>query len=542
MQPQESRVLVVAPVGQDAEAMAGMLRSEGVAAQACAGVSECLERLESGAGAVLLTEEALELPGAEELLENLTRQPAWSELPLIILTSGGETRFARLLELAQEVAGAVTLLERPMRTVTLLQAVRVALRSRGRQYQVRDLLAERERAAQELRESEARLVQAVRVGRVGTFEHDHPSDRIEYSLVMRELVGFKEGEEVTLSGFLSKVIPEDRPGLAEAIRRAHDPTGTGAFERECRVNAGEGKRRWLSLRAQTFFEGEQHERRAVRTIGAALDVTGRKDRQAELERLVEERTAALRELVGELEHFSYSITHDMRAPLRAMMGFAEVAKEMCSQSGRQEQELFLERIQTAGRRMDLLITDALNYSKAVRSELPLAPVDVGRLLRGMVDTYPELQSAEGAIRIEVEMPQVMGNEAGLTQCFSNLLVNAVKFAKPGEPPQVRVWAERVGSGEDGVQNNGMDGEWVRIWVEDRGIGIGPKMLPRVFDMFARGASKRAGTGIGLALVRKVAERMGGRVGVESEEGRGSRFWMELRPGEVRRRAGLNRGA
>jgi signal transduction histidine kinase len=168
-----------------------------------------------------------------------------------------------------------------------------------------------------------------------------------------------------------------------------------------------------------------------------------------------------------------------------------------------------------------LITDALNYSKAVRSELPLAPVDVGRLLRGMVDTYPELQGARRGIHVDRDLPLVMGNEAGLTQCFSNLLGNAVKFVKHGHSPEIRVRAE---------QSDG----WVRLWVEDNGIGIPKRALPKVFDMFARGASPQAGTGIGLALVRKVVDRMGGRVGVESKEGQGSRFWVELRPGDVRK--------
>jgi light-regulated signal transduction histidine kinase (bacteriophytochrome) len=129
-----------------------------------------------------------------------------------------------------------------------------------------------------------------------------------------------------------------------------------------------------------------------------LDVTERKEAQEvlardkeQIERLVAERTAEFRELVGELEHFSYSITHDMRAPLRAMMGFAEVVTDLCGSCSQQPPKLFLSRISDAARRMDLLIAGALNYSKAVRNQLPLAPVDVGALLRGMVDTYPELQ-------------------------------------------------------------------------------------------------------------------------------------------------------
>src|ERR1051326_8188108 len=165
--------------------------------------------------------------------------------------------------------------------------------------------------------------------------------------------------------------------------------------------------------------------------------------------------------------------------------------------------------------MDALIRDALDYSRSVRQVLPLEDVDTGTLVRGMLDSYPELQPSKAHIRVEGELPLVLGNEAGLTQCFSNLLGNAVKFVKKGQMPDVRVWAE---------EHN----EWARIWIEDKGIGIPKDLLPRVFDMYSRGSNNYEGTGIGLALVRKVTQRMGGRVGVESEEGRGSRFWIELK--------------
>lgn len=237
----------------------------------------------------------------------------------------------------------------------------------------------------------------------------------------------------------------------------------------------------------------------------------------ELERLVVERTAKLEDMVRELEHFSYSITHDMRAPLRGMQGFAELMAEECAPCQKQEAMGFLHRIKVSAARMDTLITDALNYSRAVRQELTLEPIDVGPLVRGMLDSYPEFQRSRAHIEIRGELPLVMGNTAALTQCFSNLLGNSVKFAKPGQRPEIGIWAERRD-------------QWVRIWVEDNGIGIAKAMLPRVFEMFSRGHSTYEGTGIGLALVRKVVERMGGKVGAESEEGKGSRFWLELKPG------------
>jgi signal transduction histidine kinase len=235
-----------------------------------------------------------------------------------------------------------------------------------------------------------------------------------------------------------------------------------------------------------------------------------------LERTVRERTAKLQELVGELEHFSYSITHDLRGPLRGMEGYATLLErapaEKCS--GPEGHE-YVRRIRTAAVRMDQLITDALSYSKAVRQELVLKPVDLGQLLQSLVDTYPNLQAHERDIRLPPMLPQVMGNEAALAQCFGNLLDNALKFVAPDRPPHVEVRAEaREG--------------WVRVFVQDNGIGIPKEAQPGLFQMFARAHQTYEGTGIGLALVRKVVERMGGRVGVESTPSEGSCFWVELR--------------
>lgn len=136
----DERVVIIAPVGQDAEAMAALLDAEGFRTEVSGGLAEACEKLSNG-GALLLTEEALELPQVSDLLEALKAQPPWSELPLIILTTGGESRLVKLLDLIAEAAGSVTLLERPIGAATLLRSVQVAMRSRRRQYQVRELLA-----------------------------------------------------------------------------------------------------------------------------------------------------------------------------------------------------------------------------------------------------------------------------------------------------------------------------------------------------------------------------------------------------------------
>src|SRR6266850_4155335 len=141
MQKKE-RVIIMAPVGQDAVAIASLLDAQGFKSQICNGSDEYSRQITDTAGALLLTEEALESPQGSLLLGILKAQPPWSELPLIILTSGGESRRAGLLNLAAAAAGSVTLLERPIGTLTLIRSVQVALRSRRRQYQVRDLVTQ----------------------------------------------------------------------------------------------------------------------------------------------------------------------------------------------------------------------------------------------------------------------------------------------------------------------------------------------------------------------------------------------------------------
>jgi signal transduction histidine kinase len=317
--------------------------------------------------------------------------------------------------------------------------------------------------------------------------------------------------------------------LPSVLERWRGAIATGEpFVMEFPLRGADGQFRWFLTRVMPVKDALGS---VARWFGTNTDVTEQREARnvlarskEELEQLVAERTEKLQELVGELEHFSYTITHDMRAPLRAMQGFAEMISETCAGCPDSQAREFLRRIKTSAERMDGLITDALSYSRAVRQELPLEEVDTGALLRGMLDSYPELQATRARISIEGTLPVVLGNEAGMTQCFSNLLGNAVKFVKPGQIPEIRVWSDALAAGS----HPHAKGESVRIWVEDKGIGISKEMLPRVFDMFSQGTRKYGGTGIGLALVRKVAHRMGGRAGVESEEGKGSRFWLELK--------------
>jgi len=256
------------------------------------------------------------------------------------------------------------------------------------------------------------------------------------------------------------------------------------------------------------------------------------DRAAQLEALVAERTARLQETVGELEHFSYSITHDMRAPLRAMQGFCGMLLEEEAERLTPKSADYLRRVMDASVRMDGLIRDSLQYAKVVRERIPLACVEPASVLRGILESYPNLQRPRVQIRIVEPLPAVIANDAGLGQCFANLLANAVKFVKPGIVPNVRIWAEirsspLVACGEKALSLDSPQSV-VRLWFEDNGIGIPQEYQERIFGMFQQLDKSYEGTGIGLALVRKTAERMNGKAGVESELGKGSRFWLEFK--------------
>ena len=204
----------------------------------------------------------------------------------------------------------------------------------------------------------------------------------------------------------------------------------------------------------------------------------------------------------------------MRAPLRAMQGFAGLLLNDAPDQFTPESADYLRRIVDAANRMDALIRDSLQYGKVIREPMRVAPVETAPILRGILESYPNLQRPGAEIEIVEPLPAVIANEAGLTQCFSNLLANAVKFVKPGVVPRIRVWTEQKG-------------DLARFWFEDNGLGIAAKHHERIFGMFQQLNKNYEGTGIGLALVRKTAERMGGQVGVESELGKGSRFWLEF---------------
>jgi PAS domain S-box-containing protein len=264
-----------------------------------------------------------------------------------------------------------------------------------------------------------------------------------------------------------------------------------------RIRKG-GEQLYVALTASPLRDSEGHVAGLVKII---RDITELKrteeivlekgkqlaELNVQLEKTVEERTAKLRETIGELEQMSYSIIHDMRAPLRAITCYADLIKENPTNHLNLESRGFLANMKAAALRMDGLICDLLNYDRLVRQELDLRPINVGELLRGITETYPTFRPPKVQIRIAPDLPWVLGNEAALTQCFSNLLDNAVKFVRQGQNPQVDIQAQ--------IKNG-----HVHILVRDNGIGIPKNVQKNIFGIFQRGSNGYSGTGIGLAIV------------------------------------------
>ena len=229
------------------------------------------------------------------------------------------------------------------------------------------------------------------------------------------------------------------------------------------------------------------------------------------------RCVQLQEMVAELEAFSYSVSHDLRAPLRTIRGFASVVLQDYAGALSGPGLLYMNRIRDAAERLERMVSDILAFSRLPRDKVDLSPVDLHTILASIIDDGPAFRPPDAKVAVVGTLPRVLGHEPSLRQIFFNLLANSVKFMPQGRTPEVIVRAEPQDSD-------------TLIWIEDNGVGLRPEDHERVFRVFERAASAEAfpGSGVGLAIVRRSVERMGGSVGVQSELGAGSRFWVRLR--------------
>ena len=306
--------------------------------------------------------------------------------------------------------------------------------------------------------------------------------------------------------------------LQQFYRRREAGSPNSESTRELQLQRSDGSRIWVAV-SETLSTDET-------TIidGLLEDISDRHSAEAEirqlnenLERRVEERTAELAAANEELEAFSYSVSHDLREPLRAIQGFAQILLEDYAEQIDSSGQDYAHRIVAAASRLEGLIQDLLAYSSLSRAQVQRSRVDLSAVVAEVLSQLElELSDRQAQVTVEPPLLVVMGDRVTLAQAIANLIKNAVKFVPPGVQPQVRIRVE-------------LRQPWVRFWVEDNGIGVAPRYQEQIFRVFERlhGIETYPGTGIGLAIVQKGIERMGGRVGVESQPDQGSRFWLEL---------------
>jgi PAS domain S-box-containing protein len=480
---------------------------------------EALRHLLNGDFAVILLDVSMPCMDGFETASLIRKRARSEHTPIIFITSinNSDTHVARGYSL-----GAVDYMLTPIIPEILRTKVSVLVELylkteliRRQAEQLRQ--AEAHKHQRQLAEVEDRLEMETRRNRFFTLSIDllaiasFDDHFIQLNPVWEPTLGYTAGE-LRSKSLLELVHPEDRTTTAEQLTRLKMGDAPAYFEN--RYLCRDGSFRWLGWTAAPFASEQL-------VYIFARDITSRKAAETEIHNLnreLERRIGDLTEVNNELEAFNYSISHDLRAPLRSIRSFAQFLREDFGPSLGPEREDYLRRVESAAKYMDVLLLDLLQYSRLSRSELEMVPVELETAVADVLTSIePELLERKAEIKVRKPLAPGLAHPATLRQVIYNLISNGLKFVQPQQPPNIEIWSER----RDG---------WVRVWVADHGIGIAPQYHKKIFGLFQRLHAQDAypGTGVGLALVRRGVERMGGRIGVESTAGEGSRFWFEVR--------------
>ncbi|MDB6122569.1 MAG: domain S-box [Pedosphaera sp.] len=401
--------------------------------------------------------------------------------------------------------------------ITFLQSVANVLAAAIQRKRFEEQLGRSEQRFRELADSMPQIIWAAR-----------PDGYLDYyNKRWFDYSGLTWEESLAPDGWKGALTPEDfeecRKGWYASVKSGKP------FQAEYQFKNGKtGEYRWHLIKSVPVRDEQGH---IARWFGSSTDIDEQKritfaleevqeklrHHAEDLEKRVQERTAHLQESLQSLEDVLYHVAHDLRAPLRAMEGLTTLLLEEYAPQFDAEGKNFAERIVASAGRMDGLIRDLLAFGRLGHVSVPRRQVDLEKLLRFTLELLEEeIQAKSATIRLQTPLPPVWANETLLGQVLVNLLSNALKYVPAGVTPTLNIWSESKA-------------ETLRLSIQDNGIGIEPEHHQRVFRVFERlhPPEDYPGTGIGLAIVAKSLERMGGRVGLESQPGAGSTFWLEL---------------
>lgn len=372
-----------------------------------------------------------------------------------------------------------------------------------------------------LRDERQRLQWVLEATRPGIWETNIETGAMVINDRWAEMLGYsvQELQPTTFETWRSLVHPQDRE-RAERVLQWHQGGELPYYECDIRMRHKDGRWVWINDRGRVHRRSETGQ--ALYMSGTHLDIHERVAAQeqvrafnASLERRVIERTAALERSMKDMEAISYSIAHDLRAPLRSVNGFAAlIAEEEGDKLSPLARDMF-GRISRSSRSMGQMITDMLELLRVVRVELERVPVDMAALAHTVVETLaPDVPQA----RIELQpLPTVMGDAILLRQVLVNLLDNALKYSRHREQPELVL---------------GFDREHSAFFLRDNGMGFNMAHAEKLFGLFQRlhAGTEVPGTGVGLAIVARIIERHGGRIWAESAPDAGATFWWTLPQG------------
>jgi PAS domain S-box-containing protein len=383
-------------------------------------------------------------------------------------------------------------------------------------------ITESKRVEEELRNSKVFLESIQAGAHLGGWELNPATGAGFWSEEMFRLHGLAPGSSPpSLAEFMELVHPEDREELR---RRHHSAVQSGTpFTCEYRTNPERCPPRVINASVQCV---KNKDGEVVLLIGANLDITAHKQAEEELRRLnaeleqrVAERTAQLLARNRELETFTYAVSHDLKAPLRGIDGYSRLLLEDYAEKLDEEGRAFVHTIRQATLQMGQLIDDLLAYSRLEHRPLHTGLVDLQALAESLVaEREGEIRARGAALRLALPGVEVSADPEGLGLALRNLLDNALKFTRDVPQPAIEIGGRQTQAG------------WV-LWVRDNGPGFDMKFRERIFEIFQRlhRPEDYPGTGIGLAIVRKALERLGGRAWAESEPGQGAAFFLEIPP-------------
>ena len=375
------------------------------------------------------------------------------------------------------------------------------------------IATERFRTEEILKISEERLQQAVRASNIGIFDHDHLSDTIYWSLEQRRNYGWDDPEEiVVLDKFFNQVYPEDRERIITAVQKAHDPDGDGYFDVEHRITRKDGETRWLSTKSRTHFDGTGTDRHPYRTIGAVIDITENKKIETEREMFIKE----LEDRNTDLERFNYTVSHELKSPIVTMKGFIGSVDSDLQHGNYERAKKDLTRVSAAVDKMNQTLSGLLELTRIGHVVNPLTVISLSGLVESVLESIPEqILSPDVHVEVNLDLPTIIGDKPRLQKVYENLIINAAKNMGNQTAPRIEIGFRQ-------------DDNITVFFVKDNGVGIDPRYHTKVFGLFDKLESQGEGTGVGLAIVKRIIETYDGKIWVESDGlGKGSVFCFTI---------------